>query len=158
MSAPKVMHGARGLVYITDPNNGSSTLVGLFNSISYGVTIDVQPAFILGRFSAAELGATAWEPVSISCSGWRVVNSGPHTTARVTRLQDLLQNDYISMAVVDRESGLTIANIQSVRPTGYTTTLTNRQLEEFTSTYMGILVDDESTQNAEPGAADLPTT
>lgn len=153
MAAPKVVNGARALVHITD-QDGNQNLIGIFNSITYSVVLDVQPAFILGRFSAAELVNTAWEPVNISCGAWRVMNSGPWTTAKQYRLQDLLNADYISFTIVDRQTGSTIANIQNVRPSGWSTTITNRQLEEMTTTYVGILVDDEDTVNAEsPGAA-----
>jgi hypothetical protein len=44
-----------------------------------------------------------------------------------------------------------------VRPTGYSTTISARNLEEITVTFVGIFVDDESTQNAEdPTSVDLP--
>ena len=50
-----------------------------------------------------------------------------------------------------------MAKIHSVRPTGYSTTINARQLEEVTVTFRGLLVDDEDTTNAEsPGASTLP--
>lgn len=163
MAAPKVMSGARAKLAIVDPNTGQAVVVGIFNNVSYGLTYDVQPAYILGRYSPAELDYTAQEPVSITCSGWRVVKQGPHVTARVPKLQDLLTADYLELTVIDRQTeandpnNARIAKFHSVRPTGYSTTITARQLEEVTVTFVGLLVDDESTTNAEhSSAANLP--
>ena len=151
------MSGARAKLAVADPS-GNFHVVGIFNNVSWGLTYDVQPAYILGRYSPAELDYTAQEPVSITCSGWRIIGKGPHVSARVPRLQDLLTADYIELTVYDRASNdLPIAKFHSVRPTGFSTTLTARQLEEVTVTFVGLLVDDESTQNAESASAtDLP--
>lgn len=164
----KVVSGARCKVYIggSDPNQSDPTsgmqLVGIFNSISYGLTYDALPVFILGRYSAAEIDYTAQEVVGVTCSGWRVVGHGPHagTGGNVPSLQNLLTHDYISLAVEDRANGgKTIARIVNVRPTGYTTTISARQLEEVTVNFVGILVSDETTTNDEAtGSTDLPQT
>lgn len=157
MSSPKIMHGARALVQILDPNTNQPVTVGIFNNFSYGVNYDVQPAFILGRFSAAELAYTAMEPCQISAGAWRVIGHGAHVTAKLPKLADLLRHEYLEIQVVDRQTGRPIAKIHSVRPSGMSTNLTARQLEEMTCTYVGLLVDDEDTVNAElPGSADLP--
>lgn len=157
---PKVVHGARALVSIMDPTTGVSTIVGIFNNFSYGVTYDVQPAFILGRFSAAELGYTAMEPVQGTATGWRVVNHGPFVEPKLPQLQQLLSNPYIEIQVVDRQTLATIAQIHSVRASGFSTTIAARQLQEITMTYVGLLFDDESTTNAETqspaGTGELP--
>jgi hypothetical protein len=160
MAPPKVFHGARAIFQILDPNTGIPQTVGIFDNCSYGLAYTVQPAYILGRFSAAELGYTAQEPVNITCAGWRVIGAGPHAAAAVPHLQDLLFHEYITMQVVDRQTGNPIATFQSVRPTGYNTSIQARQLETDTINFMGILVDDESGDNAETvspvPAADLP--
>ena len=160
MAPPKVFHGARAIFQILDPNTGIPTTVGIFDNCSYSMTYTVQPAFILGRFSAAELGYTAQEPVNITCSGWRVVGHGPYADAHVPHLQDLLLADYITMQVVDRQTGNPIATFESVRPTGYNTSIQARQLESMTLNFVGLLIDDESGDNTESvtpvPAADLP--
>jgi len=154
----RTMHGARAKVFIADPNSGKPQLVGIFNNVSWGLTYDVQPVNILGRFSPDELVYTAQEPVTVTASGFRVVNSGPHVIAKVPNLVDLLTHEYIELSISDRlNPGLDIARIHHVRPTGYSTTLSARALEEVTVTFMGLLVDDESTTNTEaPDAATLP--
>ena len=149
MAPPRVFTGARAIFQIMNPNSNKPQTVGIFDNCSYNLTYDVQPAYILGRFSPAELGYTAQEPVNITCSGWRVINHGPHDDAQVPHLADLLLHQYLTMQVVDRQTGLTIATFESVRPVGYNTSIQARQLETITVNFMGLLVDDESGTNAE---------
>ena len=69
--------------------------------------------------------------------------------ARVPHLQDLLTHEYIQMEVMDRQTGKTICSLKSCRPTGYSTALSARNVEEITVNYVGLLVEDESGENAE---------
>jgi hypothetical protein len=162
MSAPKVMNGARAKMGIYDPTTGLTHIVGLFNNVSYNMTYEAQPAYILGRFSPAEIDYTSMDVVSITCSGFRVVHHGPHVEAGVPKLQDLLLSDYISLAIIDRQQealGLDgrIAIFKNCRATGYSTTISARNLEEITVTFVGLAVDDEDTINQEsPSSTSLP--
>jgi hypothetical protein len=149
MAASKTMHGGRAKVYIADPNTGKPELIGIFNTITWGLTYDVQPVFLLGRMSPDETVFTAQEAVSISASGFRVVGAGAHKLAKMPNLKDLLTHEYLEMVITDRQTGKDVAKIHSVRPTSYSTTLSARQLEEVSVTYMGLLVDDEDTTNVE---------
>lgn len=154
------MHGARAIVRIAGSGANAGVPVGIFSSFGYGLSLDVQPAFILGRFSAAELGYTGVEPVRCTASGWRVVNNGPHVAAQFPRVQDLLLHEYIQIDVVDRQTGLVIAIIKDVRPESYSSTLSTKSLTEVTHTFVGLLMDDESVSNVEGGGTvpvpDLP--
>lgn len=157
MSPPKTVHGARCQVIIADPNTGTAAVVGLFSSISYGLNYDVQPVYLLGRVSGDELVTTAQETINVSCSGFRVVGQGPHKGAHITALQDVLTSEYLQLAVYDRQTNQMIAKISSCRPTGFSTTINARQLEEISVSFVGLLVSDESTENAEPvGSSTLP--
>jgi hypothetical protein len=162
MAAPKVMSGARAKVGVYDAQTGETKFIGMFSNLSYGVTYDVQPAFILGAFGAAEIDYTAVDVVNISASGWRIIGHGWHVDGRLPRVQDLLLHEYLELVVVDRASeaqGLDprIARIRNVRPTSGQGGFSSRSLSEVTLTYMGLLVDDESVENAEhPTAATLP--
>lgn len=162
MAAPKVMSGARAKVGFYDPTTGETKIVGLFSNVSYGVTYDVQPAYILGSFSAVEIDYTAVEIVTITCSGFRVVGHGWHKEGRLPRVQDLLLHEYLEMTVIDRQQEALggeprIAKIRNVRPTSASGGFAARQLSESTHTFVGLLVDDEDTTNAEhPTAANLP--
>lgn len=154
---PKVVSGARAKVWLTDKNTGETFLVGIWSSFGYSVQYDVQAAFILGRFSAAELSTTGVEPVSITASGWRVVGAGPYKKARLMNVKDLLTQEYIQLEVIDRQTGLTIASIENCLPTGTSSTLTSKVLTESTNTYMGLLFSDEDTESVEAASAsDLP--
>lgn len=149
MAAAKTMHGARGKVFIADPNTGRTELVGIFNSISWGLNYDVQPVFLLGRHGADELVYTAQEPISVTCGGFKVVGAGVHKLGKMPNVSDLLTHEYLTLVINDRQTGRDIAKIHSVRPVSYGTTLTARNLEEITISYMGLLVDDEDLQLAE---------
>jgi len=156
--AQKIMSGARAKLGIVDPLTGKVRFVGIFNNVSLGLTFDAQPAYILGRYSPAEIDYTAQEPVNVTCSGWRVFDHGAHVDGQVPRLQDLLNHEYLRLVIVDRQNPTrALHTISGVRPTGYSTTISARNLEEISVTFMGLILDDESTQNGESNTAqDLP--
>ena len=149
----KTLSGARALVQMADPVSGSFVTVGIFNNVSYDVSYDVQSVYILGRYSAAELAYTSMNPVTITASAWRVIDRGPHVDGQVPRLQDLMGHNYIQMLILDRQTGRPIATIRDVRPAGYSSGLTARQLQETTHRYIGLLLDDESVENNEANGA-----
>lgn len=161
-SLPKVMSGARAKVGTYNPATGQTEWVGIYSNVSYGVVYDTQAAYILGRYSAADVDYTAVELVNMTATGWRVINFGPHTTGRLPRLADLLHHQYLTFAVADRlleeqTADGRIAVIRKVRPTSFNTTISARQLEDMTMTYVGILCDDEDGINEEnPLSTDLP--
>ena len=148
MATSKIMHGARAQVSI----NG--TPVGIFTNVSYGMTYDIQPAYILGRFSPAELTYTAAEPITLNCSGWRVVNVGPFSPkgGAMPQLKDLLTATDMTFTLTDRQTNTTIATVTGVRHQGFQTTVSARALEEMSLTFMGLILKDETaTENAESG-------
>src|SRR3954467_11076165 len=112
--AAKVLHGARAKVFLVDANGARN--IGIWNSFSYNVTYDVQPAFILGRFSAAELTTTAADPVSITAQGWRVVDYGPIIEGGISNIKDLLTQDDLLLQVYDRQTKKNEANIRGCLP------------------------------------------
>ena len=157
MAPPKILHGARAVVRIAGAGANVGAPVGIFSSFSYGMTFDVQAAFILGRYSAAETGYTALEPVRCTAAGWRVVKNGPHVAAKMPTLSQLLFHEYIQIDVLDRQTNLVIAKIRDVRPESYASTITVKAMTEVTHTFVGLLLDDESVDNNESvGANDLP--
>ena len=162
MAPPKVMSGARAKVGVHDPLSGETKFIGIFSNASYGVNYDVQPAFILGRYSAAEIDYTAVDVVNLTCSGWRVIGHGWHKDGRLPRVQDLMLHEYLTFVVVDRQQealgqAAGIAKINHVRPTSASGGFSARQLSEANFTYVGLLTEDEDTINTEhSSAADLP--
>lgn len=162
MANSLTMTGARALFGTFNPHTGRTTPLGIFNNVSFGLTYDVQPIYILGKFAPAETVYTSQEPVSITCSGWRVIDHGPHVDGQMPKLADLLNSQYLSLSVMDRQRMAggkdgRIAKFEQVRMTGYSTTVSARQTQEVTCTFMAILVSDESvTNNEHPSAATLP--
>ncbi len=152
MAQAKIMHGARAQLVI------ENNKVGIFNNVSYGLTFDTNTAFILGRFSPAEIGYTAQEEVSITATGWRVIDAGPHELkgAQLPHLQDLLTHNDITLMIYDRFTKKNIATITGVRPTGYSSSVNVRQMQEITVTFKGLLISDEGIANAE-SATHLPS-
>ena len=152
MAAPKVMSGARAKFGFIEPGQPAE-YKGIFNNVSYGLTFDTQPAYVLGAYAPVEIDYTAQEPVQITASGWRVIEHGAHVDGKVPNLMDLLRHEYLTLTILDRQTNKTIAKFKNVRPTGYSTTLSARNLEEVTVTFIAIKVDDESTENEEDPSA-----
>ena len=156
MSAPKVMSGARAKIGFMTKTK--TTYFGIYNNFSYSVRYDVAPAYILGRYSAASLDYTSAEIVQCTAVGYRVINHGPHTDGQLPKLADLLTHDSIVLLCLDRlNPSKAIATITDVRPAGYSTSIAARQLEDVSMQYVGILCDDEDTDNEElPNSMSLP--
>lgn len=156
MTAAKTLTGARAQLIVTDPTTNTGKVVGIFSNVSWGLAYDAQPIYVLGRYSPAETVYTAQEAVNVSATGFRVMDAGAHVSAKVPNLKDLMAHEYMELAIFDRQTNQMTAKIHSVRPTGYSTSLSARGVQEVTVNFIGLLVDDESTENSEvPGASDL---
>lgn len=153
----KTMTGARAQLIVADSTSKEGKVVGIFSNVSWGLALDQQPIYVLGRYSPAETVYTAQEAINVTATGFRAVDAGPHVSAKVPKLQDLMNHEYMELAVFDRQTNQRIAKIHSVRPTGYSTSVAARGIQEVTVNFIGLLVDDESTpDNAElPGASTL---
>ena len=148
------MHGARAQLHI----NG--VIVGIFNSVSYGVSYGADPIYVLGRFSAAEIVLTGMDAISVTASGFRVINGGPYKVASVPKLQDLLNHEDITLALFDRQStdNKPIMTVVGVRPTGYDTSVSARGLQDLTVKFMGLtLSDEDGDQDETAGATQYPS-
>lgn len=155
MAPARTMTGARAQLIVTDPK-GVGKVVGIFSNVSWGMALDVQDIYILGRYSAAETVYTAHETVNVSATGYRVVGAGAHVSARVPNLSELMNHEYLQLSIFDRQTNVMTAKIHQVRPTGYTTSVNARGVEEITINFRGILVDEENITNAESaGFSDL---
>lgn len=157
MAAGKVLHGARCKVNIVDAA-GNATPIGIFSQISWGSSYDVTPAFILGRFSAATTEYTGADIVSVSASGFRVLDHGPYEDGRMPALQDLLNADFIQIVIDDRQSKRIVATIEQVRVASWDTSLNAKGgLQDISMRFIGLKVSDESVKNDEAAnAAVLP--
>ena len=153
---PKIVSGARCKVGFIDPNNNKSQIIGIYNTVQYSVRYDVTPAWILGRYSAAGLEYTAAEPVSISATGYRIVDHGPYAVGQLPKLQDLINGGELVFVIYDRVTNKEIAKISHVKAVGFDTTISAKQLEEMTLQYIGILhQDEEGATNEALGSVEI---
>jgi hypothetical protein len=143
----KTMHGARAQLSI------AGKIVGVFNSVSYGIQYDANPVYVLGRFNAAEIALTGMEPVSVTAQGFRVVENGPYVVSNVPMLQELLNHEDIILSLFDRQSGKEIMTVVGVRPTGYTTDVAARGLQSLSVSFMGLSLSDEAGDQDEEKSA-----
>ena len=154
--AGKVLSGARVVVKMTVPG-GSPVTLGIFSRCSWQVATPADPAFILGRFSAASLDYTAYEVVSLSATGWRVINQTAEQVAGMPKLQDLLSAGYLSFDLIDRATDTQILHIENVRAVGYSGDFAAKSLAEMPVNYIGIVASNEAgAQSESAGASDLP--
>lgn len=156
-----VMTGPRGLVKI----NGQT--IGVFSQISYGVSYDNTPVYVLGRFSPTEIVISGQDPISVSATGWRTVQTpnnpastyngpyGPEGSIDMFKLQNLLQVDDATLTLIDRETGNALATVIGMKVVSYSTNLTSRGLQELTVNMIGVILFDESSvsgDDEDPGA------
>lgn len=145
MAAPNIISGARCKLGFID-GNGNANYVGIFSQVSLGLTYGVQPAYVLGRYGPASLEFTDQSPVQVNVSGWRVFGHGPHADGKIPLLKDLITFPSLVMVVVDRlHLDRPLHTISEIKPTGYTTTLSARDLESVQHSYLGIYVEDETS-------------
>lgn len=162
MSVPKTMSGARAKFGIFDPQTGESRILGTVSSVTYGLTYEAQPAYVLGRFTAGTIQHTSVDIVHITASGWRNFGLGAHKEMSLPQVQDLLLYQPIELFVVDRATEAQggeprVAKIRNVLPVSFSGGFSAKSLSEMGTNYVGILVDDESVTNAEhPTAVQFP--
>lgn len=148
--ATKVMTGARAKVYI------DNQLVGIFETCSYNVNIGTEPIHLLGRFSPDEITPTSYEAVTLSCSGFRVIGAGVHTLPKFPKLQDLLNLEAVTIAVVDRQSRAVILTALGCVPNSYNGNHNARATSRVTINYTGLRLSDESGDQDEVDPVSLP--
>lgn len=137
MAKAKILTGARAKVLI----NGA--VVGLFANCSWSITQDKVPAYILGRYSPAEITPTSQEPVRMSLTGYRVVDSGPYKVANATLLKNLLQEEDFSVAILDRQTGKTVFTALGCRVTGWSSGVASRGVSDIRIDILGLKGEDE---------------
>lgn len=146
----KVLTGARAVISV------DNVVVGIFSSCSYGANIGLEPIFTLGRFGAAEITPTSYEPITVSCNGFRQVGFGPHTLPKFAKLQDLLNLNDITISIRDRQTNKLIMTVTGCKPQSYNTGVNAKATSQISITFLGVKLFDESGDQAESGAVNLP--
>lgn len=153
MARAKVFTGARAKVYV------DNVLVGIFDSCTYSVNIGSEAIHLLGAYSASEIAQTSYEAVTINCSGFRLIGNGGHVLPKVPKLQDLLNLETVTLAMVDRQAD---ANAEPVMvahnciPVSYGTGAAAKSTSRIQITYIGTHLRDESGPQDEADAVRLP--
>ena len=137
MARAKILTGARAKVLV----NGA--LVGLFSQCSWSIRQGKDPAFILGRFNPAEITPTTQEAVTLSLSGYRVVDAGPYKVANATLLKNLLNEEDFSIAILDRQTNKTIFTAVGCRVQGWSSGVAARGVSDIRIDVIGIRGEDE---------------
>lgn len=146
----KTLTGARAAIFVNE------TLVGLFDSCSYGSNLGTEDIFTLGKFGAQEIVPTSYEVVSLNCSGFRIVNQGAHILPKFPKLEDLLNLEAIRINIVDRQTGANIMTVTGCVPTSYSGGFQAKATSRIQITYRGLKLTDESGDQNEIGATELP--
>lgn len=147
MAQSKILHGARAVLYLGNQPQG------IFNSCSYSMGYDVAPAWILGRFSPAELVYTGAEVVNLNLSGYRVLDNGSFETGRIPLLSELLTAEGYTVMLMDRATDKIIMKVVDAKPTGFSGSVSSRSLQEQSMTMQGLIFQEGERVNAESGKA-----
>lgn len=153
MAKAKVFTGARAKVYV------DNVLVGIFDSCTYAVNIGAEAIHILGRYSPAEITQTSYEAVTANCSGFRIIGNGGHVLPKVPKLQDLLNLETITLAMLDRQGAQNdppVMIVQNCIPINYSTGANAKATSRVQITYLGTHASDEAGAQDEGGAVNLP--
>lgn len=138
MAKAKILTGARATVKV------GNSAVALFSNVSWSVRQDKSPAFILGAFGPVEITPTAQEPVSVSLSGYRIVDSGPYTL-NATKLEGLLREEDFQIVITDRDTGKAIFTAIGCRMTGWSSGVSARGVSDIRMDALGLKAWDESS-------------
>lgn len=155
------MTGARAIISVGNKE------IGFFSSCDWSYSIDVQPAYVLGRYSVAETTYTSAAPVTVRCAGFRAFDgtdkNGPHqllssgTSKLVPTINDLLNAESVDIVIVDRQNPDKVyMKVINAKATGYSTSLRAREQQTISVEFMGMRVTtgSENEENlSEAGAA-----
>lgn len=149
----KTITGGRAVVL------SDGTPIGIFDSITINEAVTLEDIHTLGKFGPQEIAVTAYNAVTVQCSGFRVYGSGVKALGQFPTLQDLLSLGTITLAVQDRQNptGAPLVTIVNCTPETNNQNFNARATSKVQITYRGTALTDESTQgDAESGAQSFP--
>jgi len=133
--------------------------VGIFDSMTINEGLTLEDIHTLGKYGPQEIVATAYNAVTVNCSGFRVYGSGVKKLGQFPTLADLITLGTITLAVQDRQNptGAPLATIINCVPETNNVNFNARASSKVNITYRGTALTDESTQgDAELGASSYP--
>lgn len=143
--------GGRAKLYI------DNQLAGIFESVSYNKNLGTEAIHTLGKFGPQEIVINSQEAISLTCSGFRVVDYGATILGKFPKLADLLTYVGVTITVVDRQTGKTMMTAVGCVPNAENGGFNARATSRITVNYVGMLITDESTVNdGESGSTTFP--
>jgi hypothetical protein len=147
-----IFHGAKAKVFV------DNKLIGVFTSVQYSKAYGLHVAHILGRHSPAAMTYTHQEAISISMTGFRVIDAGPYRLGLVPELENLMKHPGVNIQVEDRTNPqnpkIVVRGV--LYGTNFSTGVNARSISDVTVTGLMPMMDDETSDDAEyPGATKI---
>lgn len=122
--------------------NGQKVL--FTNSLNYTIDQSLTPIDVLDQLSAAELAETGYS-VTLQCTSFRRYNASPIQQGLQTRLEDLLDQNELTVEVHDRlNPGAPALLIERVKMNNRSGSVDARGVWQETWSFMGIKASDEA--------------
>ena len=153
----KTITGGMALLYLPDIT-GNLVLAGSFDTVSRGKGLSVEAIHTLGQYSAREVAITAYNEVTVNCSGFRVADSSTTVIGKFPRLQDLLNYQAVTIKVVNRQTGETLLVVTGAVPTSDNENYSARATTKTSISYTGIAAFDEKTTDTSGNVTDSEGT
>jgi hypothetical protein len=135
--------GGRALLYL--PNqSGTLVLAGTFDTVSRGRGLSTEAIHTLGQYSAREIAITAYNEVTVNCSGFRVVGAGTTVLGNFPTLGELISFSGVVIKVVDRQTGDTIMVVTGAVPNANTENHNVKATSKISISYVGIAAFSEN--------------
>lgn len=133
-------------------------VVGIFDSITINEGLTLEDIHTLGKYGPQEIVATAYNAVSVNCSGFRVYGNGVKALGQFPTLADLVNLGSLTLTVQDRQNpGTPLHTIINCVPETNNVNYNARASSKVNITYRGTAVTDESTVgDAELGSTSYP--
>ena len=153
MPTSQTITGGRAQLYL--PNQqGTLVLAGVYDTVSRSKGLSTEAIHTLGQFSAREIAITAYNEVTVNCSGFRVLDHGTTVLGDFPTLADLLNYQSAVIKVVDRQSGKTLLVVTGCVPTSDSENYSSRATTKINISYTGIAAFDEETTDASGNPTD----
>lgn len=149
---PKTMVGGRAKVYV------NNTLIGIFENCNTTRTYGTEAIHTLGKYGPQEIVYTSAEQVNVTCSGFRVVDSGVHTLkgGSVPTVGELLTFEPFQIVVVDRQSGKNVRVVDGCLPASDNDNFSAKATSKININYVGTVTWDEKNDQAEGDTPSFP--
>lgn len=145
--------GGMAQLYVPD-QTGNLILAGVFDTVSRGKGLSTEAIHTLGQYSAREIAITAYNEVTVNCSGFRVAEKSTTVVGNFPTLAALLNYQAVTIKVVNRQSGATLLVVTGAVPTSDSENYSAKATTKTSISYTGIAAFDEQTTDASGSVTD----